>query len=205
MCMNRSGSTSATTGHEAAREWRSPGSDAWSYEATGEKWTGVAWGSARAPSRLQGVGMAAAPVEAEGRCGEEEALQAAAEKRGYRLRAAAEQAARQCNAVEVQRCPMRISDGDTRFHTRRRERFIRCDGCESWCCGNAVGAFADRDQKPAARVREAWWWRGQWDATWYCMACWRRYLVVKDDAAVYAEFGWTERAAKKARFCGRSP
>ena len=52
---------------------------------------------------------------------------------------------------------------------------------------------------PPAGEREAAWERGDWDASWYCIECYRRYYKFSY-AAVREMLGFTERAEKKARY-----
>ena len=47
--------------------------------------------------------------------------------------------------------------------------------------------------------REAACERGDWDATWYCTECYMRYYNFSYEAVIDM-LGFTERAAKKARY-----
>ena len=52
---------------------------------------------------------------------------------------------------------------------------------------------------PLVAEREAAWERGDWDATWYCTECYMRYYNFSYEAVIDM-LGFTERAAKKARY-----
>merc|ERR1712023_245654 len=91
------------------------------------------------------------------------------------------------------------SIADTRFEQKREQRQTCCDHCNHLKVGNQAGAFYHRDNMPPAGEREAAWERGDWDASWYCIECYRRYYK-SSYAAVREMLGFTERAEKKARY-----
>ena len=91
------------------------------------------------------------------------------------------------------------SIADTRFEQKREQRQTCCDQCNHLKVGNQAGAFYHRDDMPPAGERKAAWERGDWDASWYCIDCYRRHYK-SSYAAVREMLGFTERAEKKARY-----
>ena len=73
----------------------------------------------------------------------------------------------------IRRRPLEIRD--LRFEKGRLRRDICCDGCGWWFRGNAVGAFYDTERMPAPEFRRWAWERGEWDASWYCIACFAKF------------------------------
>ena len=88
---------------------------------------------------------------------------------------------------------------DTRFEKKRVLRKSRCGQCGELKGGNASGAFYHRNTMPLVAEREAAWERGDWDATWYCTECYMRCHNFSYEAVIDM-LGFTERAAKKARY-----
>ena len=140
MCAGRSGSVSAATGHGAAPEggtegdtqrgWRirgwwldnwDDGGDAWSNAATGQEWSGDAWGSATAPSSPRGAGTAAAQQWHDGGWSgwDAGAGETTAANYGWRPR-----------DTPVRRPPGYTLEQDTRLTERcKKHRTYSCDRC----------------------------------------------------------------------------
>jgi len=85
---------------------------------------------------------------------------------------------------------------DSRFEKERCARAIRCDDCEEWKRGNAVGTFWRTWDMPRAEFRRAAWESGEWDASWYCIECYAEYWRCSPQT-VMERLGFTKRQSLK--------
>jgi hypothetical protein len=68
--------------------------------------------------------------------------------------------------------PAWIHAEDERLDAKGRQwRSIRCDGCGSWERGNNSGCFVKKQPTIKAGQRLAKYHTGEFNATWYCVAC----------------------------------
>lgn len=88
---------------------------------------------------------------------------------------------------------------DSRFEKQRELRQTLCDQCNEPKSGNQAGAFCHRENMPRAGDRKEAWECGDWDASWYCTACYMQYYRCSYEE-VLEKLGFTERAGKKARY-----
>ena len=89
---------------------------------------------------------------------------------------------------------------DQRFETRRAQRVVVCDDCGGVKRGNDAGSFWQwRNMLPTGERRVAWE-RGDFDARWYCIECYRRFWGLRNHEDVYHWLNWSSRARKKACF-----
>ena len=213
MCAGRSGSVSAATRHGAAPEWRTEddtqrgssirggwldkwgdGGDAWSNAATGQEWSGDAWGSATVPSSSQGVGTAAAQQRHDGGWSgwDAGAWETTAAIYGWRPR----------------KTPVRIRPGctpeqDARLtEWRKNHRPCSCDRCgekkvyegrvQAW-----DGSYLDHSWRGWCDFRElrGAWENGEIDISWWCRKCLSKQWRVRP--------GFIGREDSERRLCKR--
>jgi hypothetical protein len=88
---------------------------------------------------------------------------------------------------------------DSRFQKSRTARAVRCDRCDVWHRGNAVGTFWHTRDMPSPENRKAVWEKGGWDASWYCIECVAEYWGCSDEA-VMEHLGFRQRQDKKNQY-----
>jgi hypothetical protein len=52
---------------------------------------------------------------------------------------------------------------------------------------------------PPSHHRQTLWGDGEWDATWYCLACWAEYWGLQSIEEVKDKLGWTKRAETRLK------
>ena len=88
---------------------------------------------------------------------------------------------------------------DNRFLKGRGQRTIRCDDCQKWFRGNAVGTFMHSKNAPRSEFRKQAWLRNTWDATWYCIRCCGQYWNLTD-AKVMKYLRFPERQVQRNEY-----
>ena len=86
---------------------------------------------------------------------------------------------------------------DNRFEKSRALRRTCGDDCGEFKVGNEAGAFYYRENMPLAGERKAAWERGEWNATWYCVDCYKKYYGWSHLEAC-ERLGFRDRAVRKA-------